>query len=162
MKQTNFQLFDFLDFDTALTGEDVLWKTCAPIDVQVDGTDVIFEIPFQKQKVANDITPDREEPRKNYNLRLRAYGSKILRTSVGFGVPAMTESLMLELDPTLQVVPLRVEKSEEEWLVKDVNGLLRARLDRRPLKLDHWSDLFPNRKNRLNCRFILTGKRSLN
>lgn len=55
MKQTNFQLFDFLDFVTALTGEDVLWKACAPVSIQTDGTDVLLEIPFQKQKVANYI-----------------------------------------------------------------------------------------------------------
>jgi alpha-D-xyloside xylohydrolase len=161
MKQTNFQLFDFLDFDTTLPGNDVLWKTCAPVDVRVDGTDVVFELPFQKQKVSNDITPDRDVPRKNYRLRLRAYGPKILRVSVGFGVPEMPGSLMLAFDPTLQVVPLQVEKTEDEWLVKDAGGLLRARLDRRPLKLDYWSDLLPEPEESLELSFYPDGKKEL-
>jgi alpha-D-xyloside xylohydrolase len=161
MKQTNFQLFDFLDFDTALTGEEVLWNTCSPVSAQVDGTDVVLEIPFQKQKVSNDITPDKEVASKNYQLRLRAYGSKILRTSVGFGVPEMPDSLMLELDPSLAIVPLQIEKSDDEWRVKDANGLLRARLDRRPLKLDHWSDLLPEPEESLELSFYPDGKKEL-
>lgn len=70
MKQNNIQLFDFLDFDTALAGEDVLWKECAPVSIQTEGTDVLLEIPFQKQKVANYIAADREISRKNYFLRM--------------------------------------------------------------------------------------------
>ncbi len=48
MKQTNYQLFDFLDFDPELTGDEVLWKACAPVSISTDGPDVILEIPFQK------------------------------------------------------------------------------------------------------------------
>lgn len=161
MKQTNFQLFDFLDFDTALMGEDVLWKTCAPVSAQVDGTDVVLEIPFQKQKVANDIVPDNDVARKKYFFRMRAYGSKILRVSIGFDAPAMPDSLMLEMDKKLQIVPLRLEKSEEEWLVKDANGNVRASLNRRPLVIDHWSDLLPVPEETLDLSFFPDGQKGI-
>ena len=161
MKQTNFQLFDFLDFDTQLTGEEVLWQTCAPVDLRVDGTDVVFEIPFQKQKVANDIAPDKEANRKNYLLRLRAYGSKILRVSIGFGVQEMPDSLMLELDSTLEIVPLCLEKKEDEWLVRDFKGIVRARLKRLAPAIDHWSDLLPEPEETLEMSFFPDGKKEI-
>jgi alpha-D-xyloside xylohydrolase len=161
MKQTNFQLFDFLDFDTLLTGEEVLWKTCAPVDFRVDGTDVVFEIPFQKQKVANDIAPDQETVRKNFLLRLRAYGSKILRVSIGFGVQEMPDSLMLELDSTLEIVPLCLEKKEDEWLVRDFKGIVRARLKRLAPAIDHWSDLLPEPEETLEMSFFPDGKKEI-
>ena len=53
MHQTNYQLFDFLDFDQKMTGSECLWKTCAPVSVKAEDGDVVFELPFQKQKVAN-------------------------------------------------------------------------------------------------------------
>lgn len=161
MKQTNFQLFDFLDFEPALTGEEVLWKTCAPIDMQVDGTDVVFEIPFQKQKVANDIAPDKETTRKNYLLRLRAYGTKILRISIGFGAQEMPDSQMLALDATLEIIPLCIEKNEDEWLVKDTKGIVRARLNCRPPAIDHWSDLLPVPEETLDLSFFPDGKKEI-
>ena len=161
MKQTNFQLFDFLDFEPALTGKEVLWKTCAPIDLRVDGTDVVFEIPFQKQRVSNDIAPDNTAVRKNYLLRLRAYGSKILRVSIGFGAPEMPDSVMLEMDPTLEIVPLGIEKNEDEWLVKDAKGIVRARLNCRPSAIDHWSDLLPVPEETLDLSFFPDEKKEI-
>ncbi len=92
MKQTNFQLFDFLDFDTCLTGEERLWISCSPVSAWVDSGDVVFDIPFQKQKVTNDISPDRESSRKNFQLRMGACGLKILRVSIGFGFEVISDS----------------------------------------------------------------------
>jgi alpha-D-xyloside xylohydrolase len=143
MKQTNYQLFDFMDFDPAMSGRETLWKACAPVSLEVDGTDVVFEIPFQKQKVSNDIEPDKETPRKIYSLRIRAYGSNILRLAIGFEAAAMPDSVMLNMHPELQLNPLHVEKTDQEWLIKDARGVLKASLNRRPIELDFWSDLVP-------------------
>lgn len=64
MKQTNYQLFDFLDFDVNLDGGERLWKACLPTDIrEVDG-DIFLTIPFQKQCNSNEIKPDFSEPRK--------------------------------------------------------------------------------------------------
>ena len=112
MKQTNYQLFDFMDFDPAMSGKETLWKACAPVSLEVDGTDVVFEIPFQKQKVSNDIEPDKEAPRKIYSLRIRAYGSKVVRLAIGFETAAMPDSVMLDMHPELQLNPLHVEKTD--------------------------------------------------
>jgi len=153
MKQTNFQLFDFMDFDTALTGEDVLWKACAPVSIQTDGTDVVLEIPFQKQKIANDIAPDREVDRKYYFLRMRSYGARILRIAIGFDVPPMSGSVMLEMDENLTIVPLQFEKNDQEWIVKDSSGRVWARLNRKKGVIDHWSDLLPVPEESLELAF---------
>jgi alpha-D-xyloside xylohydrolase len=161
MKQTNYQLYDFLDFDTALTGEDVLWKTCAPVAIQIDGTDVLLEIPFQKQKVTNDICPDNEIKRRTYYLRLRAYGEKILRVAIGFGTPPMPDSLMLDLDEKLTIVQLQIEKTENEWRVKDSNGIIRSRLNRKPMSIEYWSDLLPVPEETLDISFYPDGHKEI-
>jgi len=161
MKQTNFQLFDFLDFDTSLTGEEVLWKACAPVSIRVEGSDILLEIPFQKQIVANNIAPDLSSQRKNYFLRMRAYGDRILRVAIGFDQAAMTGSVMLAMDESLEVVPLQFVKSESEWIISDTNGKLRARLNRKTPQLDHWSDLLPPPEESLELAFYPDGNREI-
>jgi alpha-D-xyloside xylohydrolase len=161
MKQTNFQLFDFLDFDTSLIGEEVLWKACAPVSIRVDGSDILLEIPFQKQKVSNDIAPALAAQRKNYFLRMRAYGERILRVAIGFDQTAMTGSVMLAMDESLEVVPLQFVKSEYEWIIRDANGKLRARLNRKAPLLDHWSDLLPPPEESLELTFYPDGNREV-
>lgn len=161
MIQTNYQLFDFLDFDQALTGNECLWKTCAPVSAKTEGSDVLFELPFQKQKAANDIEPDESVERKNYILRIRAYGDKILRTAIGFNVEAMQESLMLELDESLDVNPLHIELTEDTWWVKDAFGVVRAKLNRKPITIDHWSDLLPEPQESLELRFYPDGNKEV-
>lgn len=143
MKQTNYQLFDFLDFDPELLGEETLWKACAPVSIFNDGNDAVVEVPFQKQAVSNNITPDLKEPGKNYFLRFRAYGEKILRIATGFDVPPMPDSIMLEIDPALKITPLTIEKTNEEWNILDTSGALRASLNRKSYPADYWSDLLP-------------------
>jgi alpha-D-xyloside xylohydrolase len=161
LKQTNYQLFDFLDFDPGISGEDVLWRACTPVSIQTDGTDVVLEVPFQKQKVAKDISPDLETARKNYIMRIRAYGEKILRVAVGFGTPTMPASPMLDIDIKLTIVPLQGEIKDEEWVVRDVNGKIRACLNRKPIAIDHWSDLLPPPEETLDISFYPDSKKEI-
>ena len=154
MKQTNHQLFDFLDFDPALKGYEALWKSCAPVEAFSDGHDVVFEIPFQKQIVSSDIVPDYESGRKNYFLRLRAYGNRILRIGIGFNVKPMPDSSMLEISGSLKVKPLLYEKDDAGWRVMDSEGTVRACLNRRPVVTDHWSDLIPPPEETLDLSFF--------
>ena len=37
MKQTNYHLFDFLDFDTELKTDESLWKACKPTSIYEKG-----------------------------------------------------------------------------------------------------------------------------
>ena len=89
MKQTNYHLFDFLDFSPGLSGEDILWKACKPVNIKESRGDVIVAIPFQQQQCSNDISPDNGAKRKNYTMHIRAYGKKAIRISTGFA-PGLT------------------------------------------------------------------------
>lgn len=154
MKQTNYQLFDFLDFDPALTGEDVLWKACTPTGIELDETDVVLTVPFQKQLLSNDITPDNDVHRLPFQLRLRAYGDNILRVAVGQDKANMNESVMLDMRSDLEISPLHFEKYEGEWLVFDHSGIVRARLNRKSYPIDYWSDLLPEPQESLDLSFF--------
>lgn len=161
MKQTNYYLIDFLDFQPSMDGSEVLWRACMPTHIEMEKTDVLVTIPFQKQQNSIDVAADTSVPRKDYTLRLRAYGDKILRTAIGFGVPEMTDSLMLELDPQLSPTLLSFEKNEDEWLVKDDKGTVRAKFNRQAILLDVWSDLLPKPEETLEASFYPDGKREL-
>ena len=159
MKQTNYHLFDFLDFDLELTKDESLWRAYKPTDIAVDGTDVLITIPFQKQKLSNEMEADFSVPQKTYTLHLRQYGDKILRTFIGFNGEKMTGSEMLELDPKLEIRPLTVTKSAEKWVVKDDKGVKRAVVDLREPVIDWWSDLQPGPQETVNITFYPDGKK---
>jgi len=161
MKQTNYYLFDFLDFSTDLNGEDILWRACEPTHIEVQGSDVLVTIPFQKQQCSNEIQPDRSATRKEYTLRLRGYGEKIIRFSIGFGVPDMPDSPMLELSQDLKVSPLDFIKSKHEWLVIDAKGNKKASFNYKKPEIDHWSDLLPKPEETLDVTFYPDGKKEI-
>lgn len=161
MKQTNCQLIDFLDFQPDLSGNEALWRACKPTEILAEGTDILVTIPFQKQKNAVDITEDTSVPRRNYTLRIRAYGEKVLRTAIGFGVPEMEDSVMLEMHPDLKVAPLSFQKNEDEWAVIDAAGIKKVVFKRKPIAIDYWSDLLPEPKETLEVSFYPDGKREM-
>jgi alpha-D-xyloside xylohydrolase len=163
MKQTNYQLFDFLDFEPDFSGSECLWKACVPIDIWSDSGDVILKVPFQKQQVSNEISPDSSSPRKNFFIRLRAYGDKILRIAFDYTGKkgGMADSHMLDWHPGLSALPLQFEKTEDEWIVFDENGKTRVRLDLRGIKTDHWSDLLPPPEEALKLTFYPDGNKKI-
>ena len=138
MKQTNYHLFDFMDFDPTLQKDEALWKAYAPTNIKEQDGDIIITIPYQKQKHQEDMAPDIDVPTESYDLILRAYDSNILRIFT-----SMVHDKMLEEDDMLQMqvnrIPLHVEGTD----ILDADRKIRARIDLRPLVLDHWSDLLP-------------------
>ncbi|MFZ4724577.1 MAG: alpha-xylosidase, partial [Paludibacter sp.] len=92
MQQTNYQLFDFLDFSTELNEGDRLWRACPPSRIEERNGDIFVWIPFQKQHNSNEITPDASAPKKEYVLRIKAMGDKILRISLALGGSVMEDS----------------------------------------------------------------------
>ena len=66
MKQTNYHLFDFLDFDTELKTDESLWKACKPTSIYERGGDIYLTVPFQKQMLSNDMAADVNVSRKEY------------------------------------------------------------------------------------------------
>ena len=137
MKQTNYHLFDFLDFSPDLDGKDILWRACKPVNAREEKGDIVVTIPFQKQKCSKDIIADREASRKDYSLRIRAYGEKIIRISIGFGTDNMPDSPMLAMDPELEHRTLHVDRSEVEWIIRDTHGEKKAVFDLRDHETDH-------------------------
>ncbi len=159
MRQTNYQLFDFLDFDPQLNRGERLWRACRPTDIQAKDGDVYITIPFQLQHNSNEITEDLSEPHRSYQLRLRAYGDAILRMSVAFGEEAVHESSeMLCLHPELKCQALHVAKDELGWDILDEAGRRRARVSFEQKKEEWWSDLQPGPAETIDLRFWPDGK----
>ncbi|MGF7140584.1 glycoside hydrolase family 31 protein [Roseimarinus sediminis] len=161
MKQTNYQPIDFLDLDPSFSGEEKIWKVGKPSQIEVKGTDAVLTIPFQKQLCQLEYAPDMDVPRREFQLVMRAYGDKILRVAVAFDGQAMPNSVMLEMDAKLSVTQLLVEKNDEEWLVKDNSGVVRARFIRKDNKIDHWSDLLPEPQDSLEAIFYPDGEKAI-
>ena len=55
MKQTNYHLFDFMDFDLDLKKEETLWKAYSPTRIEERNGDIVVTIPYQKQQHQEDI-----------------------------------------------------------------------------------------------------------
>lgn len=161
MKQTNYQLFDFLDFDTDLSRQEFLWKAYKPKDIKEDKGDILVSIPFQRQQYSNDINPDPAIPKKTYTLRIRAYGQKILRVSIGFGQPEMPDSPLLEWHKNVKQEKLTVIKTDTGWVVFDTNKQVKAVFNLNEPETDHWSDLLPKPQESLVVSFFPDGKKEI-
>jgi len=161
MKQTNFQLFDFLDFSTELNEGDRLWRACSPTGIEAMNGDILVTIPFQKQNNSNDITPDFSVEKKEYILRIKALGTKILRASMALAGNIMEDSVMLELDPKLLPNALTFEKIDLEWIINDAAGNKKAIINFRQPQTDWWSDLVPAPAETIQLSFFPDGKKEV-
>jgi alpha-D-xyloside xylohydrolase len=161
MKQTNYYLFDFLDFDTEFKNGESLWKAGKPSGIRQQEGDVVLTIPFQKLRLSNEIAPDVSVPVREYALRLRSYGDKILRLSTGFGKDDMPDSPMLDISHDLTSTPLSIEKREKEWLVKDNNGNIKARFGLQKPEIDFWSNLIPAPEETIQASFYPDGVKEI-
>jgi len=161
MQQTNYQLFDFLDFSTNLNEGDRLWRACSPTDITEKDGEIFVTIPFQKQNNSNEITPDLSEPRKNHTLRIKAYEEKILRISLSIDAPIMEDSEMLELAPELKFAPLSFVKNESEWTVLDEKRNKKAVISFIEPEIDWWSDLVPAPAETIQLSFFPDGKKEV-
>ncbi len=143
MQQTNYQLFDFLDFSPELNQGDRLWRACLPTNIRENNGDILVTIPFQQQNNSNEITPDFSVSRKEYVMRIQAVSDKILQISLAFAGEIQETSEMLELDSRLKKQALHFGKNQDEWIVVDENGAKRAVFSFREAQTDWWSDLLP-------------------
>ncbi len=138
MKQTNYYLFDFMDFDSSLQKDEVLWKAYAPTCIKERDGDIVITIPYQQQKRQEDMAPDMEVPQKSYDLIIRAYDSTILRIFT-----TMLHDDMLEEDDMLQMQVNRMALHLEGTNIIDVQGKKRGTINLNAPILDYWSDLLP-------------------
>ncbi len=140
MKQTNYHLFDFMDFDPALQKDEALWKAYTPTKIQEREGDIIVTIPYQQQKHQEDMAPDEAVKQQSFDLIIRVYEPNIIRVFTTMSGDEMTEA-----DDMLQFSP-DVKRTDLRYIDGDViaaNGKKVAHIDLSTPKLDHWSNLLP-------------------
>ena len=140
MKQTNYHLFDFMDFDPALQKDEALWKAYTPTKIQEREGDIVVTIPYQQQKHQEDMAPDEAVKQQSFDLIIRVYEPNIIRVFTTMSGDEMTEA-----DDMLQFSP-DVKRTDLRYIDGDViaaNGKKVAHIDLSTPKLDHWSNLLP-------------------
>ena len=147
MKQTNYHLFDFMDFDPALQRDEALWKAYAPTAVVERDGDIVVTIPYQKQKHQADMAPDAATAQQHYDLIIRAYEPGIVRLFTTMAGDEMVEcDDMLQMAPEVQRRPLAIRPRPDGSAGCDLvtaDGATMATIDLSEPRLDHWSDLLP-------------------
>lgn len=144
MKQTNYHLFDFMDFDPSLQKDEALWKAYAPTDIVERNGDIIVTIPYQKQLHQEDMAPDTTAPQQSFDLIVRAYEPDMLRLFTTMSGDEMTEADdMLQFHPDVKKLPLTLHKGSVSCDLVAANGKKLATIDLSAPKLDPWSDLLP-------------------
>ena len=147
MKQTNYHLFDFMDFDPSLQKDEALWKAYAPTKIEEREGDIIITIPYQKQLRQEDMAPDTSAAQQSFDLIIRAYKPNIVRLFTTMSGDEMTEADdMLMMAKEVKRLPLTVRSFPEGSVGYDViaaNGKKVAAIDLNAPVLDHWSDLLP-------------------
>ena len=107
MKQTNYHLFDFMDFDPSLQKDEALWKAYAPTKLEEHEGDIIVTIPYQKQLYQEDMAPDTSASQQSFDLIIRAYEPNILRLFTTMSGDEMTDTDdMLQFSPDIKRLPL--------------------------------------------------------
>ena len=140
MKQTNYHLFDFMDFEPEMVKDEALWKAYAPTKIEERDGDIIVTIPYQKQRHQEDMAPDETAPQRSYDLVIRAYEPEIIRLFTTMAGDEMTEhDEMLQFSPEVRRRPLRYVEGN----IMAADGQTLATIDLKAPKLDHWSDLLP-------------------
>lgn len=162
MKQTNYHLFDFLDFNTDLTTDEALWKACRPTDIYEKEGDIHIRVPFQKQQLANDMAADLTAPRQESTLIIRQYTKGIMRIFAGFGAHALSDnSEMLQFSGEIQKIPLTVSSKDGVYTIYTPDGQRRAMINLQDPTIEFWSDLQPAPQETLYITFWPDGKREI-
>lgn len=160
MKQTNYHLFDFLDFDPDLQLDESLWKAYQPTAVEQADGEIRIRVPFQKQQLAADMAADTHTAPVTHILRLRAYGSEVLRLQLSADDREPRESSeMLDLAPWIKREPLTATCIDRVWQFHDSKGLLRGELNLREAQIDFWSDLQPAPQPTIDLTLYPDGRR---
>ena len=140
MKQTNYHLFDFMDFDPDLQKDESLWKAYAPTKIEERNGDIVVTIPYQKQLHQEDMAPDTSAAQQCYDLIIRAYEPDIIRLFTTMSGDEMVEQDdMLQFAPEVKRLPLRYVDGD----ILAATGKKVAAIDLSAPRLDHWSDLLP-------------------
>jgi alpha-D-xyloside xylohydrolase len=144
MKQTNYHLFDFMDFDTSLSLNEALYKALKPSAIIENEGDIEITIPFQKQLKQEDMAADMSAPLVYQKLTIRAYGDKIMRMFITMVDDMISDtSEMLCMHENLKRSPLHVYEDDGMYIITDEEAKTRGIIDLKEPVIDHWSDLQP-------------------
>ena len=165
MKPKNNPLADLLDFDATEASKDILWSAGTPRTVRaVDGY-VGIELDFIAQTLCDEgINPDESIPPKRHTLWVSAFGEEIIRLTINFNgseMHAASNNVMLEIDETVELLPLSVEKNSKGWKVIDPLGRTRMEIITQHPAIQHWSDLIPAPPEALNATIYPDGLTSV-
>ena len=140
MKQTNYHLFDFMDFDPSLQKDEALWKAYAPTKIEERWGDIVITIPYQKQLHQEDMAPDTSAAQQSFDLIIRAYKPNIVRLFTTMSGDEMTENDdMLQFSSEVKRLPLRYVGND----IITVDGKKVGTINLSEPQLDYWSDLLP-------------------
>ncbi len=144
MQQTNYYIFDWMDFDSDFSKYESLWKAYEPTAVNEADGDILVTVPYQKQVLQEDMLADTNVPQRDYTLRLRAYGDAVVRVFTSMAGDEMSdESHILDIHPDMKKMPLNVRQCDGIYTITDAKGATRAIIDTTPYKTEWWSDLQP-------------------
>ena len=144
MQQTNYYIFDWMDFDSDFSKDESLWKAYEPTAVNEADGDILVTVPYQKQVLQEDMLADTNVPQRDYTLRLRAYGDAVVRVFTSMAGDEMSdESHILDIHPDMKKMPLNVRQCDGIYTITDAKGATRAIIDTTPYKTEWWSDLQP-------------------
>ena len=152
MKQTNYHLFDFMDFDPSLHRDEALWKAYAPTNVAEREGDIVVTIPYQQQKRQEDMAPDTEAAQQCYDLIIRAYEPGIIRlfTTMEDSLPTSLlegdDDEMLQMSPEVKRCPLTFSREGDVIIIRKgvrSGDCVMGTIDLSAPRLDHWSELLP-------------------
>ena len=152
MKQTNYYLYDFMDFANDFAQQrdcvahsdqqvgEALWKAHAPSGVRERDGDVVVSIPYQRQLCQEDMAPDETVAQRCYDLTIRAYAPNMVRIFTSMCGDEMTEGDdMLQMSPEVRRMPLRYAGGD----IVAANGRRVAHIEQGSRQLEKWSDLLP-------------------
>lgn len=162
MKRTNYYLFDFMDFDPALSVDESLWMAYRPTSVKENGGDIYIDIPFQKQMLANDMAADADTPKKTATLIIRRYTHDIIRLYVSFcGDMLNDDSPMLQYAPDIRQIPLHAVRIATGWTILDDTKRICAEINTAEPELKPWSELLPPPQETLDITLYPDDKKSV-
>ena len=161
MKQTNYYLFDFLDFHPVLQQDEYLWKSYCPRSVEARDGAVYITVPYQRQVRQNDMLADLSVPQREFTLIIKAYTHNIIRVFTSFdGSEPIDRDDMMCWHKKIRPIELSVNEDAGFYWMVDGNGEVRATLNCSKPVIEFWSDLQPAPQPTLDLKLYPEGAKS--
>lgn len=166
MTQTNYHLYDFLDFDESLKKDESLWMAYRPVSVKEEDGDIAITIPFQKQVLQDDMLADTSVEQELHTVYVRCYTPGIVRVTTSLtgaeGVNPMTDSSeMLQFSNRVAKLPLKLNTTSEGYSFATADGIVRGIINTKEAPVDRWSALQPDPQEAFDMRLYPDGKREI-